>query len=83
MDQDFVGVLLLVQRFLRLSHVSLTSAAQDGSSFLDTAQGMVNWQIFPFPGVPYSGSEVAAWTGCPKPLADSSRNLRDTKNYNN
>ena len=56
MDQGFVGVQLLVQRYLRLNHVALSGQAQDGSSFLDTVEEMANWQIFPFPAVAYSGS---------------------------
>jgi ABC-type multidrug transport system ATPase subunit len=57
MDQGFIGVQLLVQRFLRQTHAILVGGATDGSSWLDTMEDMVNWRMLPFPALEYSGSE--------------------------
>ena len=51
--QGFVGVQLLIQRFLRLNHDSVKDSTDTGS-FLDTSAEMVNWQLYPFPGFPYT-----------------------------
>ena len=58
MRQGFVGVQVLVQRFLRESHALLSGSAADGSSYLDSTEEMIKWQLFPFPAYGYSSSEA-------------------------
>lgn len=57
MVQGFVGIQILVQRFLRLYHNDI-KASTDSGSYLDSVDDMANWQIYPFPSYAYSSNEV-------------------------
>jgi ATP-binding cassette, subfamily A (ABC1), member 3 len=53
MVQGFVGMQILVQRFMKLAHASLSSSVLSGSQ-LDSTVELTEWQIFPFPGYEYA-----------------------------
>ena len=56
MEQGFVGMQILVQKFLRKTHTLLRFSTLQGSN-LETIEQTTSWDIYPFPTSEYSENE--------------------------